>query len=228
MSDDDTPEDRHRLMLAAAAAPRRAKAADTPALARLFAAAFLTDPVFDWIARSGPKRAEGLERFFYWLMQVRAIPFGEVWMAEDASVAAAWLPPDAPATAGGLFEQLKLLPMFVRLCGFPRLLRGQAMADAMEKSHPHARHFYLAFVAAAPRFQGMGLGGALLEANLKRIDAAREPAYLENSNPRNTRLYERCGFVRQKNIAPNGAPPLIAMWRDRKTENGMQGSEKTI
>lgn len=205
-------DDRH-ARLAAASHPRRARTQDAQTLARLFAAAFSNDPVFDWIARRGPKRAEGLERFFFWLLQVRAIPFGEVWLADDATVAAAWLPPDVPATAGGLMEQIRLLPMFLRLCGVPRLLRGSAMADAMEKHHPHARHFYLAFIAVAPRLQGMGLGSTMLDATLKRVDEAGLPAYLENSNPKNTVLYERHGFVRQKNIAPAGAPPLIAMWR---------------
>ncbi len=53
----------------------------------------------------------------------------------------------------------------------------------------------------------------MLAANLERADAAGMPAYLENSNPRNTPLYERHGFVAQKNIAPKGCPPLLAMWR---------------
>ncbi len=205
-------EDRNALLLRASH-PRRANDKDTASIARLFAAAFMTDPVMDWIARAGPKRAQGLERFFFWLLKTRATPFGEVWMSEDASVAAAWLPPDTPASAGGFVEQMKLLPMFLRLCGFPRLARGSAMADAMEKNHPHERHFYLAFIGVAPRLQGLGLGGALLEANLKRIDQAHEAAYLENSNPRKSRLYERAGFVARKNIAPPGAPPLIGMWR---------------
>lgn len=204
-------EDRHAL-LQRAANPRRAKACDAAPIARLFAAAFQTDPVMDWVARPGAKRAAGLERFFFWLLSMRAIPFGEVWMADDAS-AAAWLPPDAPASPGGFVEQIKLMPMFVRMCGFPRLSRGSAMGAAMEKHHPHEPHFYLAFIATAPRFQGMGLGSAMMQATLKRVDETGAPAYLENSNPKNTRLYERSGFVRQKNIAPSGAPPLIGMWR---------------
>jgi ribosomal protein S18 acetylase RimI-like enzyme len=90
------------------------------------------------------------------------------------------------------------------------------MGDAMEKNHPHERHYYLAFIAVAPRLQGMGLGGAMMDACLKRIDAAHESAYLENSNPKNTRLYERSGFVTRKSISPPGAPPLLAMWRGAK------------
>jgi ribosomal protein S18 acetylase RimI-like enzyme len=205
--------------LQAASNPRRAGPQDAGTLARLFAAAFLKDPVFDWFVRPGPSRAAGLERFFYWLLQARAVPFGEVWMADDGAAAAAWLPPEAPASPGGLFEQIKLLTLLVRLCGVARLCRGSAIAGAMEKHHPHESHFYLAFIAVAPRFQGMGLGSAMLDATLKRADEARMPAYLENSNPKNTRLYERAGFVTRTDISPNGAPPLMAMWRDaRKTQ----------
>ncbi len=206
-------EDERHARLRAASNPRRARAEDSESLSRLFAAAFLHDPVFDWIARAGPKRAQGLERFFFWLLKTRAIPFGEVWMSPDGATCAAWLPPDAPASPGGFVEQMRLLPLFVRLCGFPRLGRGSAMAEAMEQNHPHEAHFYLAFIAVAPRLQGLGLGSAILEATLKHADESRAPAYLENSNPKNTRLYERHGFVARKNIAPAGAPPLIAMWR---------------
>lgn len=206
--------DERHTRLVAAATPRRASDADAATLARLFAAAFTNDPVMDWIARRGPKRANGLERFFFWILKTRAIPFGEVWMAGDGGAAAAWLPPDVPASPGGFVEQLRLLPMFLRLCGFPRLLRGSAMGDAMERNHPHESHFYLSFIAVAPRLQGLGLGSAILGATLARVDAAGMPAYLENSNPKNTRLYERHGFVVRKSISPPGAPPLLAMWRD--------------
>jgi ribosomal protein S18 acetylase RimI-like enzyme len=202
--------------LQAASHPRRAHLDDAGALSELFAASFLNDPVFDWVARPGPKRAAGLERFFFWLLQRRAISFGEAWMSNDGTTAAAWLPPDTPASPGGFFEQLKLTPLFVRLCGFARLGRGAAMADTMEKNHPHERHFYLAFLAVAPPFQGAGLGSAILEATLKRADDAHLPAYLENSNAKNTRLYERAGFVTRKSISPNGAPPLLAMWREAR------------
>ena len=206
--------DERLARLKAAASPRRAHIADVRALARLFAAAFAADPVFDWIARRGPGRARGLERFFFWVMKARAVPFGEVWMAPDGCAAAAWLPPDTPASPGGFFEQILLMPIFIRLCGIPRLGRGAAMADAMEKHHPKERHYYLSFIAVAPRLQGMGLGSAILEATLQQADDTGWPAYLENSNPKNTRLYERHGFVARSSIAPKGAPPLLPMWRD--------------
>ena len=84
---------------------------------------------------------------------------------------------------------------------------------AMAKNHPHVRHFYLPFMAVEPRYQGMGLGSAILRATLRRIDSEGMDAYLENSNPKNKGLYERAGFVALKDIAPSGAPSLIAMLR---------------
>ncbi len=203
-------------LLAEAARPRRAGFDDARRLARLLSAAFLTDPVIDWIARPGPKRAGGLERFFFWLLTARAIPFGETWIAHSGGAAAVWLPPEVPATAGGFVEQMRLLPMFMRLCGLPRVLRGQRVAAAMEKHHPAAPHFYLTFIAVAPRLQGLGLGSAILAASLARIDAMGAAAYLENSNSKNTRFYRRAGFIARGNIAPVGAPPLLAMWRAPK------------
>lgn len=197
----------------AAASPRRAKPEDAGALARLFTAAFLTDPVMDWMARSGPKRTSGLEAFFFRLLYRRAIPAGEVWMSDDGAACAIWLPPGLSAWPAGVIAQLRLMPLFVQLCGFGRLARGAALSGAMEKAHPRERHFYLFFMAVHPSFQGKGLGSAILEATLKHIDQAGMPAYLENSNPKNARLYERADFVAQKSISPEGAPPLIPMWR---------------
>ncbi|MBN9591335.1 MAG: GNAT family N-acetyltransferase, partial [Alphaproteobacteria bacterium] len=118
--------------------------------------------------------------------------------------------------------QMRMLALFMRLCGLPRLRRGSAMAGAMEHNHPAERHFYLAFIAVAPRFQGGGLGAAILSATLKRADETAMPAYLENSNPKNTALYRHAGFIARGNIAPRGAPPLIAMWRPAR--NGYASS----
>jgi ribosomal protein S18 acetylase RimI-like enzyme len=203
----------HSQRLSDAANPRRATRNDAGLLTGLFTAAFQSDPVMDWLARPGPKRTSGLEAFFFRLLDKRAIPAGEVWMSNDGAAGAIWLPPGVSAWPEGALEQLKLLPLFLKLCGIGRIARGAAMSQAMEKAHPHERHFYLFFMAVAPHVQGMELGSAILDATMKRIDEAGTSAYLENSNPKNTRLYERAGFVAQKNISPQGAPPLITMWR---------------
>jgi len=206
-------DDEQRRMLGSASAPRRATAKDAAVLAKLFTRAFLADPVMDWIARLGPGRASGMEAFFLRFLDQRMIPLGEVWMRDDGAVAAIWVPPGIPAWPTGVVEQLRVLPLFLRLCGFARMARGAAMSGVMEKAHPHEPHFYLFFIAVDPSFQGKGLGSTMLDANLNHIDAANMPAYLENSNLRNTRLYARAGFEARANISPAGAPSLIPMWR---------------
>lgn len=193
---------------------RRATPADVPSIARTFAAAFARDPVFDWLARPDGRRQFALRRFFSWMLESRALPHGETWMTADGLAAAAWIPPQPEGTATGLAEDLRMLPIILRLTGLRRLARGAAMAAAMEHSHPEAPYFYLAFIGVTPRMQGTGLGTALLKRTLARIDALGTNAYLENSNPRNLKLYEQAGFSVAREIrARKDAPPVYTMWR---------------
>jgi GNAT superfamily N-acetyltransferase len=213
------PHARHRLDVH----PRRARPQDATVLAPLFAAAFLDDPAMEWVARAGSSRRRGLESFFFRFLGDRAIPAGEVFMTDDASACAIWLPPGVPAWPAGVVSQLQSLPLFLQVCGLGRLARGAALSARMERAHPRESHFYLPFIAVAPRFQGQGLGSAVLNASLQHVDRAGMPAYLENSNPKNAPLYERAGFVARDNIAPRGAPPLIPMWRARRHDDAREG-----
>ena len=192
---------------------RRATAEDTERIARLFAAAFHSDPVFNWLLRDGPQRMRALQRFFSWAVQRRTMPHGETWISANRLAAAAWIPPYSTAQPR-LADDLRMLPIVLRLTGLQRLARGAALAAAMEETRPRERHFYLAFLGVAPRLQGSGWGSALLERTLARIDATGANAYLDNSNPRNLPLYQRYGFeVVGEVIARSDAPPLYAMWR---------------
>jgi len=192
---------------------RRASGNDIDHLSRLFAAAFVRDPVFDWMVKSGEGRLAALKGFFQWVLKSRTIPPGETWMRPDGLAAAAWIPPGVADSASFFIDQLRLTPLLLNLTGVSRLRRGAALANAMEE-HPAEPHYYLAFVAVAPNRQRQGMGTAILEESLARIDKAGAPAYLENSNPRNLPLYQRLGFRTIKEVrAGEGAPPLFAMWR---------------
>jgi ribosomal protein S18 acetylase RimI-like enzyme len=196
---------------------RRATAGDVPRLARLFTAVFATDPVFNWLSRAGRSRNRALERFFLRVLGSRTLPYGETWLTANGLAAAAWIPPYSPLQTPSLIDDLRMLPTVLSLTGLPRLTRGAAMASAMAEAHPVEPCFYLAFIAVAPRLQGAGLGTLLLEHTLARVDAARAGAYLENSNPRNLKLYERAGFkVTREIVARRDAPPMFAMWRPAK------------
>jgi len=205
-------------LLEAASNPRRATLDDAVSLSNLFASTFMDDPLFDYMVRPGARRAAALEMFFHEILRARDIPQGEVWMSSDGHACVCWLKPGARRSPGGLIKKLSWLPFFIRVFGLARLTRGMAMMEAMEKNHPSGQHFYLTFIAVSPEYHGVGLGSRILKATLEQIDAAGMPSYVESSNPKNATFYERGGFVAQKNIAPVGAPPLIAMWRDARTK----------
>jgi ribosomal protein S18 acetylase RimI-like enzyme len=210
-------EEKIRL-LEAASNPRRATLDDAVSLSKLFASAFVDDPLFDYMVRAGAGRTAALEMFFHEILSARDIPQGEVWMSPDGHACVCWLKPDARRSPGGLVQKLGWLPFFVGVFGLARFTRGMAIMEAMEKNHPREPHFYLTFAAVSPGYHGVGLGSRILKATLAPIDAAGHAAYVESSNPKNATFYERAGFVARKNIAPAGAPPLIAMWRDARTK----------
>jgi ribosomal protein S18 acetylase RimI-like enzyme len=192
---------------------RRASGNDIEHIARLFAASFMRDPVFDWMVKTGEGRLPALANFFRWVLKAQTIAPGETWMRPDGLAAAAWIPPGVEDSSSFFIDQLRLTPLLMQLTGVSRLSRGVALAGAMD-DHPSEPHFYLAFVGVAPNRQRRGMGTALLEETLARVDKAGAPAYLENSNPKNLPLYQRLGFrvIKEVRARPE-APPLFAMWR---------------
>jgi ribosomal protein S18 acetylase RimI-like enzyme len=94
----------------------------------------------------------------------------------------------------------------------PRML---SRLTAVEKEHPPAPdHWYLEAIGVVLRQQGRGLGSALLSRRTAQFDEQGVPAYLECSNERNLRLYERHGFRVTKALTFRSGPPQWLMWRD--------------
>ncbi|MEM6957729.1 MAG: GNAT family N-acetyltransferase, partial [Myxococcota bacterium] len=97
-------------------------------------------------------------------------------------------------------------------------IRAAIVDHAMVSRRPTAPHYYLFAVGVLPEGRGKGLASALIRAGLDLADRDGVGAYLENSNPRNTPLYERFGFVAGTPFHANrGCPPLLPMWRPGPT-----------
>lgn len=187
---------------------RRIGEADIPAVIETLSQSFFDDPMMRWWIPDDARRREILPGFFE-LMVGAFLPADEIWSL-DGVAAALWVPPGPQPSAE---ETAELGRAIAELAG-ENAARGFAIMAATEQVHPKEEHLYLFFLGARPRFQGRGLGSALLRAVLDRCDAGGVPAYLEASSEDNRRLYERHGFVVREELTVDDSPPLHLMWRD--------------
>ena len=201
-----------------AAAPRRATMADADGVIDVLSAAFATDPVMSWISRRDAKRDQGRRAMFRYLVTKLGLPGNELWTAADYSAAALWVPPERADLKQPWWDELAMIPTIVSFTGLSGLARVDSFRKSADKHHPKAKpHFYLMTIGVDPRFQGQGLGSALLDATLATIDAKGLPTYLESSNEKNVPLYKRHGYVVTSEFRPAPeAPPLWGMWREVK------------
>lgn len=171
-------------------------------------AAFENDPVERWMF---PELGE-YERHFPTFVRAfggEAFAHGTAWQVDDFAAVALWLPPGAEADAEAIGR------VFAETVAAGKQDDLAAVAGQMDDLHPDEPHWYLPWLAVDPARQGEGLGGALLEECLARVDADRMPAYLETPNPRTVPLYERHGFEVTGEAAAGSCPPVTAMLRLR-------------
>jgi GNAT superfamily N-acetyltransferase len=189
---------------------RPARVEDLPALAATLAAAFDGYAWTRWTvdARDHARRLRELYAIYLQL----ALRFGEVWMAEDASGAAAWTWSDTQAAQADHLHAEGLDADIGRLLGD----RAEAGAAAEELIAPHRSgepHWRLEAVGVIPAAQGRGLGRRLVEPVLGRCDAERRLAALETSSADNVRRYRRLGFDVHHELEVPGGPHLWLMRR---------------
>jgi ribosomal protein S18 acetylase RimI-like enzyme len=92
---------------------------------------------------------------------------------------------------------------------------GVAYSRATAPLHPKAPHWYLWVLMTEPALQGHGVGTALMNEGLSRVDAEGVGAYLETNNEANVSFYQRFGFSLRATVQPlPEGPPLFTLWRD--------------
>jgi len=194
---------------------RPATAADAPALKSVIAAAFMADPVADWVFRDDTARPDHHLVFFGGFVDV-TLATGRAETVDGHKGLTLWLDVDVDAPEPE--DDGALAAAFEAGMDAETLKRVALLDDLMTANHPHDRsHAYLPFIAVHPEHQGTGVGAALLRHRLADLDAAGRPAYLEASCLRNAALYERLGFERMpQTIDLPGGPSLYPMWRDHR------------
>ena len=199
----------------AASHPRRATAADLRPAADTLTAAFSEDPVTSWLGRDDKRHVDGRRALFGHLVESLGLAGNELWLADDYSAVALWVPPARADLRIPIREELRLWCTMVRFMGLDGLWRARALRQVADEYHPKDKpHFYLMTLGVDPKFQGQGLGSAILAATLAHVDAQHLPAYLESSSPRSVPLYRRHGFEVTSEFRPRSdGPPIWGMWR---------------
>jgi ribosomal protein S18 acetylase RimI-like enzyme len=168
--------------------------------------AFAADPPNRWMY---PELQQYLAHFpaFARALGGAALPLRTAFVSPNYSAAALWLAPGV-----GPDEQA-LMNLIEESVAPGKRADLSAVIEEMVQYHPEEPHWYLPFIGVDPTQQGKGLGAALLRSVLTECDAARLPAYLESTNPRNQTFYERHGFRTLGEIRVGDCPPVVPMLR---------------
>lgn len=170
--------------------------------------AFVDDPVARWSLGS----EAAVRQVFAMLCDELYAPVGHCRLLDDAA-ATMWLWPNQKKELS-IWSQLRLAFMLRQGFSFSHVKRALTVDAAMVRLRPAFPHMYLFTVGVLPDYQGQGLGGRIIRETLAIADAMGVPSYLENSNPRNTGLYQRLGFQPQTTFeAAPGCPPITTMLR---------------
>jgi ribosomal protein S18 acetylase RimI-like enzyme len=204
-----------------AEAPAQASPDDLTEVIRTLSDAFAVDPHMDWFMRDDAGRDAARLALFEFLIRRVGAASARIDRLASGGAAAVWMPFEWLAPTP-LLQELRGLPLMLRVTGLSRFGRLQAIRADMDKHHPTDRpHAYLWFLGVSPAAQGRGVGSALLRAANARLDATGQPAYLETGTTRNVALYQRHGYqVISKHRARPDAPTMWSMWREPVSESG--------
>ena len=86
------------------------------------------------------------------------------------------------------------------------LWRGLQNAIDDERHRPKKPNYYLETIGVAPRYQRVGIGGALLSNLIQRADRERVPVYLSTTEPKSIPFYEKFGFETKSRTVMLGIP----------------------
>ena len=183
---------------------RRAGLKDVAQLVDMLDAALADDPFVGWV--TGGAR---LRRRRYVDLLVRHVAArGEVYVVDDLTSAALWIPPGGWNT--GALEQVLLWPRLLRTVGVRRLGTVTERLRAIERERPPLPWYLLALLGTDPKFVGTGRATAALRPILDRCDRDRVVALVDTSHPDNQRFYRRFGFRPVSHV--DLVPGVVSCW----------------
>jgi ribosomal protein S18 acetylase RimI-like enzyme len=210
------PYEKGEGAMASMSDPVRLSESQSTAAAVLLSRAFREDAGIVYVIPEMVQRSRDLPFLFAPIVRY-TLAHGEGYTTGDTLEAVAlWLPPGETAPTNEGMEQAgigdtaqgldaEIMGRLGTLMAYRETLHAQVMPE------PHWR---LLFLGVEPERQDQGIGGALIQPMLARMEAAGEPCYLETLEARSVPFYERHGFrVVTEGDLPDSAVHVWAMRR---------------
>jgi ribosomal protein S18 acetylase RimI-like enzyme len=193
----------------------RAQRKQVDVVAQILGEAFSDDPVTKWISPN----VRWMHSYFCVLYKHFFLPYGEVYLTQDASGAALWLPPQRTMRQFPVLRSIEILGGIFSTSGASAALRSMMTAVYFDFHHLKEPHYYLHAIGVRKKRTENGLGTRLIQEVLTRCDHESVPAYLENTNIRNMAFYQRLGFKVISNIKFPGQGPELWLMLRRPAKN---------
>lgn len=209
------------------------EAQDIPSIAAMLTRSFVDNRLFDWWLRPRNKSA-AMHRYFELVLRSHLDQPGTVSVSHALDACAIWdQPRDAPRWPATI-RLLRLLSLLGLDLSSYRPIRLRHVMSELDRYRPWYRpHWYLCYVGVEPVMQGMGVGTALLRAELAARDRAGQSVYLEVIDARARAFYSRFGFEVLTTFELSADVGVTGMWRNPAAREGrdlgeLMGSERKI
>ncbi|MEV0336084.1 GNAT family N-acetyltransferase [Nocardia sp. NPDC050717] len=194
----------------------RAGPAELEKVTAAFAAGSADEVVATWIKAGDPAVEEAYRTVHVPRFVAKSMAEDEVWVAgteDEVWAVSLW----QRATSADRFraEAAEVRALAETVPDNVSVRRMAAVSTLVADAHPREfPHHYLHVIVTVPEHRGKGAGGAILAERLAGFAAAGEPAFLEASTERSSRLYARRGFARtgEPIVLPEDGPTLLPMW----------------
>ena len=194
---------------------RRATRDDLPRIASTLGAAFSDYPWTRWTVSEPDHEARVAELQRLYVEHV-ALPHGTVWVDDEVTAVAVFVPPGLPEPPAGFRERV------VALQGDDGRAHQQVAAAAVaarateipeDTREVCSQAWVLATVGVHPDHRGAGLGSSVIDAGLADLEESMASCTLQTSDERNVVFYERLGFAVTTVVEVPGGPTVWSMLR---------------
>jgi GNAT superfamily N-acetyltransferase len=185
---------------------KTATPSDEDHIVAVLALAFSTDPGARWIY---PDPYNYINHFPEIIRAFggKAFEHGTAHYVDGFFGAALWLPPDVAP------REEEMMAIMQRTVSESTLEDFRSVIEESSRYRPTEPHWYLPLTGVDPAHQGDGYGSALMKHALTACDREQKLAFLESTNQRNVRFYQRHGFEVLGTVQLGSSPTSFSMLR---------------